>query len=62
LLANPGQNGLGTLLQSTLELSNVDPVQELISLITTQRAFELNSQVVQAADQILQLIANLRRY
>ncbi len=58
---NPGQLGLGTLRQSALEKSNVEPVRELIDLITTQRAFELNSQVVQAGDQILQLVANLRR-
>jgi flagellar basal-body rod protein FlgG len=45
-----------------LEASNVNPVQELIDLITTQRSFELNSQAVQAGDQILQLVANLRRY
>jgi flagellar basal-body rod protein FlgG len=62
LQANPGQNGIGTLLQSTLELSNVDPVNELVNLITTQRSFEMNSQAVQAADQIMQLITNLRRY
>ncbi len=61
LLANPGQNGLGTLNQSTLELSNVDPVNSLINLITTQRSFEMTSQVVQTADQIMQLITNLRR-
>ncbi len=62
LLANPGQNGVGTLQQSMLETSNVEPVQELVDLITTQRGFELNSQVLQAGDQILQLVANLRRY
>ncbi len=45
-----------------LEFSNVEPVRELIDLITTQRAFELNSQAVQAGDQILQLISNLRRF
>jgi flagellar basal-body rod protein FlgG len=44
-----------------LEASNVEPVQELIDLITTQRSFELNSQAIQAGDQILQLISNLRR-
>jgi flagellar basal-body rod protein FlgG len=57
----PGQQGAGTIQQNTLEASNVDPVSELIDLITTQRAFELNSQAVQAGDQIMQLIANLRR-
>lgn len=59
---NPGQDGLGLVRQGSLELSNVQPVQELIDLITTQRAFELNSQAVQAGDQILQLVANLRRF
>jgi flagellar basal-body rod protein FlgG len=59
---NPGTEGLGLLRQHALELSNVEPVQELIDLITTQRAFELNSQVVQAGDQIMQLISNLRRF
>lgn len=58
---NPGQNGAGVIRQGTLEASNVEPVQELIDLITTQRAFELNSQVVQAGDQIMQVAANLRR-
>jgi flagellar basal-body rod protein FlgG len=59
---NPGQNGAGFLRQGSLEASNVEPVQELIDLITTQRAFELNSQVVQAGDQIMQVAANLRRF
>jgi flagellar basal-body rod protein FlgG len=60
-LDNPGQNGFGNLRQGFLEASNVEPVNELIDLITTQRAFELNSQVVQAGDQIMQVVANLRR-
>jgi flagellar basal-body rod protein FlgG len=58
----PGQNGVGVLRQGFLELSNVEPVTELVDLITTQRTFELNSQVMQSADQTLQTIANLRRY
>lgn len=57
----PGQQGFGVLRQNTLEASNVEPVSELIDLITTQRAFELNSQVVQAGDQVMQLMANMRR-
>ena len=61
-VGNPGDTGLGVLQQNALEASNVEPVQELIDLITTQRSFELNSQCVQAGDQILQLVANLRRY
>ena len=56
-----GQNGLGVMRQGSLEKSNVEPVREMIDLITTQRGFELNSQAIQAGDQILQQIANLRR-
>tara|TARA_R110002049_G_scaffold72490_6_gene187376 strand:- start:56940 stop:57746 length:807 start_codon:yes stop_codon:yes gene_type:complete len=59
---NPGENGAGVLVQGNLEASNVQPVQELIDLITTQRAFELNSQAVQAGDQMMQNISNLRRF
>lgn len=61
-LDNPGNTGLGVLQQGALEASNVEPVQELIDLITTQRSFELNSQAVQAGDQVLQQITNLRRF
>ena len=59
--SNPGENGAGVTLQNYLEGSNVDPVKELVSLIKTQRAFELNSQSIQTADQALQTIGNLRR-
>jgi flagellar basal-body rod protein FlgG len=62
IIGNPGQNGLGLLRQNYLEASNVEPVNELIDLITTQRAFEMNSQMIQASDQVLQLVANLRRF
>ena len=58
---NPGDNGAGTTVQGFLEDSNVDPVKELVSLIKTQRSFELNSQSIQTADQALQTIGNLRR-
>ncbi|MEZ6136857.1 MAG: flagellar basal-body rod protein FlgG [Pirellulaceae bacterium] len=61
ITGDPGTNNLGTLRQGVLEASNVEPVTELIDLITTQRGFELNSQAVQAGDQLLQQIANLRR-
>lgn len=57
----PGDNGTGQLVQNFLESSNVDPVKELVTLIKTQRAFELNSQSIQTADQALQTIGNLRR-
>lgn len=61
-LGNPGQQGFASVRQGFLEASNVEPVNELIDLITTQRAFELNSQVVQAGDQLMQTVANLRRF
>jgi flagellar basal-body rod protein FlgG len=61
-VGNANQQGVGAIQQGVLEMSNVEPVRELIDLITTQRAFELNSQAVQAGDQILQLVANLRRF
>ena len=61
LTSTPGQNGAGTLSQTFLEESNVDPVKELVSLIKTQRSFELNSQSIQTADQALQTITNLKR-
>lgn len=58
----PQSDGLGAISQGNLEMSNVDPVRELIDLITTQRAFELNSQSIQSADESLQIVANLRRF
>jgi flagellar basal-body rod protein FlgG len=61
ILNNPGKNGMGVLRQDMLEGSNVEPVADLIDLITTQRAFEMNSQAVKAGDSILQTIANLAR-
>jgi flagellar basal-body rod protein FlgG len=62
ILGNPGQDGMGFVRQNTLEASNVEPVQELIDLITTQRAFEMNSQAIKVGDELMQNIANLRRY
>jgi len=60
-IGTPGTDGLGAIRSGFLEASNVEPVKELIDLIKTQRNVELNSQVVQASDQLLQLISNLRR-
>jgi flagellar basal-body rod protein FlgG len=59
---NPGTQGIGVLRQGFLELSNVEPVRELIDLITTQRSFEMNSQVIEAGNNILQTITNLARH
>ena len=58
----PQSDGIGAISQGNLEMSNVDPVRELIDLITTQRAFELNSQSIKSADESLQIVSNLRRF
>lgn len=52
----PGMNGLGTVLQNTLENSNVSVVEELVNMITTQRAYEMNSKVISTADQMLSFV------
>ena len=54
---NPGQNGLGTVLQNTLENSNVSVVEELVNMITTQRAYEMNSKVIKAADEMASVVS-----
>jgi flagellar basal-body rod protein FlgG len=56
----PGQNGLGTIAQGFLEGSNVQVVTEMVNLITTQRAYEVNGKVVTACDTMLQEANNLR--
>lgn len=55
-ISQPGLNGLGTVLQNTLENSNVSVVEELVNMITTQRAYEMNSKVISAADQMLSFV------
>ena len=57
----PGTDGAGDLLQSNLEQSNVDSVSEITNLIAAQRAYEMNSKVITAADQMLQTTSNLMR-
>lgn len=61
ITGNPLEPGFGGLIQNHLESSNVDPVNELIRMIRTQRAFELNSQTIRAADENLQVINRMRR-
>ena len=55
----PGQNGLGSLQQGFVETSNVNVVEELVQMIQTQRAYELNSKAIQTSDQMLQKLASL---
>ena len=54
-----GLNGLGTLMQGFVETSNVNVVQELVTMIQTQRAYEMNSKAIQTSDQMLQKLAQL---
>lgn len=60
-IGNPGENGFGALQQGYLEMSNVKVVEEMVNMIVAQRAYEVNSKAVQAADDMMQLSNNLRR-
>ena len=55
---NPGINGLGTVVQGFVESSNVNVVEELVNMIETQRAYEMNSKAISTADQMLQFVSN----
>ena len=60
-LGTPGSNGFGTLNQGYLELSNVSVVEEMVNLIQAQRAYEVNSKAIQAADEMMQQSNNMMR-
>ena len=55
---NPGVSGLGTLRQGFLESSNVNVVEELVNMIEAQRAYEMNSKAISAADDMLRFVSN----
>jgi flagellar basal-body rod protein FlgG len=55
----PGTNGAGLLNQSYVETSNVNVVEELVNMIQTQRAYEINSKSIQASDQMLQRLTQI---
>jgi len=59
--ANPGVDGMGTIAQGFLEMSNVDVVEEMVNMITSQRAYEVCSKCIKAADEMLQMANNIRR-
>ncbi len=61
ITGTPGENGFGTLAQGFLEMSNVSVVDEMVNMITAQRAYETNSKVITTADDMLQLANNLKR-
>ncbi len=53
---NPGVEGLGTIIQGSLETSNVNVTEELVNLIETQRVYEMNSKVISAVDEMMSYI------
>ena len=57
----PGQDGFGQLAQGYLEMSNVKVVEEMVNLIKAQRAYEVNSKAIQAADEMMQRSNSLKR-
>ena len=59
LTASPGSNGLGSLNQGSVESSNVNVVEELVAMIQTQRAYEINSKAIQTSDQMLARLSQL---
>lgn len=56
--SNPGQNGLGTILQGSVESSNVNVVEEMVNMIETQRAYEMNTKAIETTDQMLQYLSS----
>jgi flagellar basal-body rod protein FlgG len=58
---NPGTDQFGTLSQGYLEMSNVDVAEEMINMIMAQRAYELNTKIIQAGDEMLQMTNSLKR-
>ena len=61
VVGKPGENGMGTTLQGYIEMSNVNVMQEMINLIIGQRAYEINTKAIQAADEMLQMATSIRR-
>jgi len=57
----PGSDGVGTLVQGFVEVSNVDVVKEMVSMIMAQRAYEINSKAIKTADNMLQIVNNISR-
>jgi len=57
----PGSDGIGTIAQGFVEMSNVDVVEEMVSMIMAQRAYEINSKAIQTADSMLQMANNIKR-
>jgi flagellar basal-body rod protein FlgG len=58
IVGTPGQDGIGTVVQGSLETSNVNVVEELVNMIETQRAYEMNSKAIATTDQMLSFASN----
>ena len=61
ITGNAGEDGFGTIAQGFLEMSNVSVVDEMVNMITAQRAYEVNSKSIQTSDEMLQIANNLKR-
>jgi flagellar basal-body rod protein FlgG len=61
IVASPGSEGYGELMQGSLESSNVDVVEEMISMIVAQRAYEINSKTVKTVEEMLAMANNLKQ-
>jgi len=61
LYGNPGEFGLGQILQGITEVSNVSMTEEMVNLMLAQRGYQLNARIIQVSDQLLDTINNLRR-
>jgi len=61
IVGAPGENGIGTIVQGYLEGANVKLIDEMVSLVLAQRAYEINSKVIQASDEMLSISNNLYR-
>lgn len=57
----PGSDGLGTIIQGFIEISNVDVVQEMVHMIMAQRAYEMNSKVIKTADNMMSVVNSIAR-
>jgi flagellar basal-body rod protein FlgG len=60
-IGQPGEQGFGSTIQGYIETSNVNIVEEMVNLITAQRAYEINSKSIQASDEMLQNVAQMKR-
>ncbi|MBR6900939.1 MAG: flagellar hook-basal body complex protein, partial [Synergistaceae bacterium] len=61
VVGNPGEDGMPTVVQNTIEMSNVQVVEEMVEMIVAQRAYEANSKGIQTADDLLRIANGLKR-